>query len=325
MGGHGKSAIAFDSEQSGVIKNAPQERRRETMRDVRNRQQPLLLAAVFCAATAAFSAPSKEVDAAAKELQKLKMEGVALTARNAGLEDWKKLGTNYATLTAQFPKNAAIRDAHGDFLWGMNDHEGALREWVAGERIEPKNAEILNHLAGAYMAQDDPRAALGFHLRAAKAEPENARTHFAAANIACLFRHNLGKTEDECYALALKHFAEAHRLAPQNPEFARAYAETFYLLPRPDWPTALKVWQSYLNLSPEKNFALLNLTRVHMKLGDAESARACLAQVTGIENERQKNRLSARINAELSPEKAPTAAGHEKTSKPVIDEDAPRP
>ena len=295
------------------------------MRDVRNRQQPLLLAAVFCAATGAFSAPRKGDDATAKELQKLKIEGTALMAKNAPLEDWKKLGANYAMLTARFPKNAAIRDAHGDFLWGMNDHEGSLREWLAGERIEPENPEILNHLASAYMAQGDPKAALGFHLRAAKAEPENARTHFAAANIACLFRHDLGKTEDECYALAIKHFAEAHRLAPQNPEFARAYAETFYLLPRPDWPTALKVWQSYLNLSPEKNFALLNLTRVHMKLGDAESARACLAQVTGIENERQKNRLSARINAELSPEKEPPAARREKTSKPVIDEGGPRP
>ena len=119
------------------------------MRDVRNRQQPLLLAAVFCTATAAFSAPRNEDDTPAKELQKLKIEGTALTVRNAPWEDWKKLQANYATLTARFPENAAIRDAHGDFLWGMNDHEGALREWVAGERIEPKNAEILNHLAGA--------------------------------------------------------------------------------------------------------------------------------------------------------------------------------
>ena len=295
------------------------------MRDVRNRQQPLLLAALFGAAWTAFSAPPKKDSVAVGELQKLKMEGIALTARNAGTEDWKKLRAEYAALTARYPKNAAIREARGDFLWGMNDHDGALREWLAGERIEPENAEILNHLAGAYMAQGDPKAALGFHLRAAKAEPENARTHFTAANIACLFRHDLGKTEDECYALALQHFAEAHRLAPQNPEFARGYAETFYLVPRPDWQTALKVWKNYLNLIPEKDFALLNLTRVHMKLGDAENARACLAQVTGLENERQKKRLSARIDAELSLEKAPTAAGHEKTSKPVIDEGGPRP
>ena len=324
-GGHGKSAVAFDSEQSGVIKNAPQERRRKTMRDVRNRQQALLAAAVFCVVAAAFSAPRKEDDAAAKELQKLEMEGIALTARNAGGEDWQKLGENFAALTVRHPKNAAIRDAHGDFLWRMNDREGALREWLAGERIEPKNADILNHLGGAYMTQHDPKTALGFYLRATESEPGDAHAHFSAATIAGLFRHDLGRTEDESFALALKHFAEAHRLAPENPEFARAYAETFYLLPRPDWQTALKVWKDYLKLSPEKNFALLNLTRVHMKLGDAESARACLAQVTGLANERQKNRLAARINAELSPEGAPSADETEKTSKPFIDEGEPRP
>lgn len=325
MGGHGKSAIAFDSEQSGVIKECPSGEASKTMRDVRNRQQPLLVVALFCATAAAFSASPKEDDAMGKRLLKLKMDGVALTARNAGLEDWKKLEAEYAGLTSRNPKNAAIRDAYGDFLWGMNDHDAALREWLAGERIEPKNAEILNHLGGAYMTRGEPKAALEFYLRATDAEPENALTHFAAANIFYLFRRDVGKTEDECYKLALKHFAEAHRLAPQSSEFARAYAETFYLVPCPDWQTALKVWQHYLKLIPEKDFALLNLARVHMKLGDAENARACLAQVIDPKNERLKNRLAVRIDEEFSSVKGADSAESEKTSKPVIDEVPPLP
>jgi FimV-like protein len=183
----------------------------------------------------------------------------------------------------------------------------------------------LNHLAGASVALGDPRAALGYYIRATDAEPENALTHFSAANVACLFRHDLGRTEEECFRLALKHFAEAHRLSPKNPEFARGYAETFYMLPRPDWETALNVWKNYLNIVSEKNFALLNLARVHMKLGDAENARACLSQVTGKGNEALKKRLADRIEAELSPAKMPVSPEIEKTSKPVIDGDPVRP
>ncbi len=295
------------------------------MRDVRNRQLPLLVVALFCAAAAALSAPPKVEDTSGKRLLKLKMDGVALTARNAGLEDWRKLGAEYSALAERHPKNAAIRDAYGNFLWGTNDHDGALREWLDGVHIEPKNAEILNHLGGAYMTQGEPKVALGFYLRAADAAPENARTHFAVANIACLFRRDVGRTEDECYSLALRHFAEAHRLAPQSSEFARAYAETFYLIPHPDWQTALKVWQHYLKLSQEKDFALLNLARVHMKLGDAENARACLAQVIDPKNDRLKTRLAARIDAELSSEKGADSPKTEKTSKPVIDEAPPVP
>ena len=295
------------------------------MRDVRNRQQPLLAAMLFCAAAGAFAAAPERDDEVRKELLKLKMDGVKLTARNADAKEWKEFGLRYSGLVGHYPKNAEVRDAYGDFLWGMNDHDGALREWLAGERIEPKNAEILNHLGGAYMTRGEPKTALGFYLRAIEAEPENAHTHFSAANIAGLFRHDLGRTEDECYTLALKHFAEAHRLAPQNTGFARAYAETFYLVPRPDWPTALKVWQDYLKLIPEKDFALLNLTRVHMKLGDAENARACLAQVVDPKNERLKSRLAARIDEELSPEKPIVPPETEKTSKPVIDEGGLRP
>ena len=300
-------------------------RRRETMRDVQTRQQALLAAALFCASAMAFAAAPVEVGPAVRDLRKLEADAAALTARKAGPEEWKKLGGTYAALAARHPQNAAIRDAHGSFLWKQGEHEHALREWQAAERIEPENSDVLTHLAGAHMAQGEPKTALGFYLRAAEAEPGNAHTHFSTANIACLFRHDVGKTEDECFALALKHFAEAHRLMPQSAEYARAYAETFYLVPRPDWQTALKVWKDYLNLMPEKNFALLNLTRVHLKLGDAGNARACLAQVTGPKNERLKNRLAARIEAELTSEKRPALPETEKTSKPVIDEGGLRP
>ncbi len=290
------------------------------MHDVRNRQQALLAAALFWAVAAGFAEPSKDRDAALQDLQVLKAKEAGLIARDAGAEDWKKLGREYAALVKKHARDATIRDAHADYLWGMNDRQGALQEWLAAEKIDPKNAIVLNHLGGTYLAMGEPRESLAFFLRASEADPANAATHFSVANVAAVFRHDVGRTEEECFTLALKHFAEAHRLAPKNPEFARGYAETFYMVGNPDWRTAVQVWTDYLNLMPEKNFALLNLARVHINLGEAENARACLAQVTGAEYDRLKNRLALRIDAGLSPAKPPEPAKTENSPKPGIDD-----
>jgi hypothetical protein len=51
------------------------------------------------------------------------------------------------------------------------------------------------------------------------------------------------------------------------------YAETFYLLPKPDWRVALAAWEKYHVITPQKEFALVNLARVHMKLGEKAAAR----------------------------------------------------
>ena len=290
------------------------------MRDVRNRQQPLLAAALFCVCAVTFAAAAENGDPVARELQALQLQGAALASRDATEDNWKNLEAGYASLVRRHPKNAALRDARGNFLWERNDREGAVREWNVAVRLEPKNTTVLNHLAGAHLAKGDPKEALGYYIRSVEAEPRDAHTHFSTANVAWMFRHEVGRTESECVDLALRHFAEAHRLAPTNPEFARGYAETFYLIPHPDWTTALKVWTAYLNLMPEKDFALLNLARVHLNLGDAGNARACLAQVTNPANERLKKRLEARIQAELSSEKPPSAPEVEKSLKPSIDE-----
>lgn len=290
------------------------------MHDVRNRQQPLLAAALFWAVSTGCAEPAGPV----QDLAAVKAREAALLAREAGPDEWKKLGDDYAALVKKHPNDAAIRNARADWLWGMNDHDGALREWLAAEKIDPKNAAVLNHLAGTYLAMGEPRESLAFFLRASEAEPGNASTHFSAANVACVFRHDVGRTEDEAFTLALKHYAEAHRLAPLNAEYARGYAETFYMVGNPDWQTAVQVWRDYLNLMPEKNFALLNLARVHINLGETEKARACLAQVTGTEYDRLKNRLTARIDAGLSPVKPPESPKTENSPKPGIDE-APLP
>lgn len=239
----------------------------------------------------------------------------ALGAREAGADDWKKLGSTYAGLAKKHPKDVAIRTAFGDYLWGTNDRKGAFREWLAAEKLDPQNFEVLNDLAGASLAMGNSRDSLNFYLRASKVRPENAHAHFNVGNVAFLFRHAIGRSESEAFTLALSHFAEAHRLAPQNPEFARGYAETFYLIPERDWAAALRVWQEYLAIAPDRNFALLHLARVYVKLGRGAEARDCLAQVQGPDYERLKARLGAQIEAKWPMENHPL-----NSQKPEIDD-----
>ena len=81
-------------------------------------------------------------------------------------------------------------------------------------------------------------------------------------------------------------------------EYARAYAETFYTIPDPDWRVALQAWQHFYEITPGKDFALLNLARVHMKLGNKPEALATLSKVQAPELEKLKTRLRERIETE---------------------------
>ena len=93
-------------------------------------------------------------------------------------------------------------------------------------------------------------------------------------------------------------FSEAARLEPLSIEYARAYAETFYILGKPDWQAALRAWQHVHDISPKKDFALFNLARVQMKLGNKVEARACLAQIQDPEFSHSKARLLQRMESE---------------------------
>jgi tetratricopeptide (TPR) repeat protein len=204
----------------------------------------------------------------------------------------------FAALEAEHPQSVPVKNAFAEFLWSSGEHDAALRRWRESAGLEPRNAVVLNHLGGAQLDTGNPRAALRCFGDAVAIEPTNAAYHFNLANVAFMFRHDLALPEEKAFALAMEHFADAARCAPAEPEYARAYAEAFYTLPKADWCSALAAWQHYYELTPKKDFALLNIARVHMKLGQKAEARACLARVTAQEFARIKTRLAERIDRE---------------------------
>ncbi|MGV3531791.1 MAG: hypothetical protein ACO1QR_05425, partial [Chthoniobacteraceae bacterium] len=87
-------------------------------------------------------------------------------------------------------------------------------------------------------------------------------------------------------------------LEPQNPEYAKSYAETFFGLAKPDWDTAAKAWESYIAVSANKDFGYANLSRVYMKAGKKAEARDALAKMSTAEFAPLKKRLGERIERE---------------------------
>jgi tetratricopeptide (TPR) repeat protein len=236
------------------------------------------------------------------ELHAAQLMAAGLFARQAGPEELQKLERTFADLDAKYPGDAAVRNGHAEFLWGMGERNRAVKTWQEAEKLDPKNGAVLDHLAGNAVALGDVKKAAGYYARAVSSAPENAGYHFSYANVMFLFRHELHDTahpeSDGLIDEALKHFAEAARLEPLNAEYARGFAETFYSVTEPDWREALKAWQHVYEISPQKDFALVNLARVQMKLGNKPEARAALTQVQDPKFSRLKGRLSERIEAE---------------------------
>ena len=216
-------------------------------------------------------APPPPVPTAQEELRAAKLMEAALFARAAGKEDWDKMDGTFTVLEAKYPQDAAIKNGHAEFLWSIDERQRAVDAWLAAEKIDPGNATVLDHLAGCFFDAGNVKKAADYYRRATVSAPDDAAGHFSYANVLFLFRHELQDAAhpdgNAVLDEALRQFAEACRLQPLDANYARAFAETYYTMPAPDWHAALAAWQHFYDVSPQKDFALLNLARVHMKLG----------------------------------------------------------
>lgn len=248
------------------------------------------------------AAPANTAEQAVRELQAAKLMEATLRTHPLGADERQKLEQIYADLSAKFPSDTNIRNAHAEILWEGGKHERAETIWKEAEKQEPGNAAILHNLGNAALAGGETRQAAEYLAKACTAQPANAGYHFELANLLFLFRKELiappHASIEAVVDQALKHYAEACRLAPRDIDFARGYAETFYGVPKPDWNAALAAWQHLFEISPQKEFALANLATVHLKLGKKDEARACVAKMQDPAFAARKARLLERIEKE---------------------------
>ncbi len=276
------------------------EKRPESMHTSRLRQLLLAVLSVVLTSGTAEAAPAKEN--ARQELQAAELLEAAILARQPTDEDLRKMEKLFDGLVAKYPDDAGILNSRGEFLWIVEEPAKAERDWKAAERLDPRNAAVLNHLGGCALEHGEVKHSADYFQRAVDAAPAVAVYHFNLANLLYMFRRDLPTTDapqpEEISRRAMHHYAEASRLEPLNEQYLRGYAETFFLLPAPDWHAALQTWERLAQMTANKDIALSNLARIHLKLGEKEKALDCLSKITNPDFNHLKAKLKTEIERE---------------------------
>ncbi len=208
----------------------------------------------------------------------------ALANPNVTAKERLRVEQIYYQLVRDNPQSVPAQNALAAFLWENGNAASAIEHWRTAQRLEPENGEAANSLGGAYLRMGRvPEAAEQF-LLAVHSESDNPGYHFDLGNVEFVLRHDLTAAwkidSAELLQRALFQFREASRLAPMDLEYARAYAETFYGMPNPDWKEAQVAWQHYLELSTNRNFAYLQLARVSLKQHKKAEALSFLDKIS---------------------------------------------
>ena len=203
-------------------------------------------------------------------------------------------------LLKEHPDSAAAHLAYAEFLSDNGKLRAAIVHWQTAQAIEPANAATANSLGGAYLRMGRAAESADQFVRAVGIERTNAAYHFNLANVEFMLRRDLTaawhlETAD-LLRRALAEFRAASRLSPNDLEYARAYAETFYGVLDPDWSEAEAAWKHVLELSPDRDFAYLQLARVSLKRGDKVQARLFLAQINDARHDGLKRKLRAQAD-----------------------------
>jgi len=193
----------------------------------------------------------------------------ALANPNVPAKEHLRVEQIYYQLVRDNPRSVPAQNALAAFLWKNGKAEAAVLHWRTAQLLEPENGEAASSLGGAYLRMGRVRQAAEQFLLAVRFESDNPDYHFDLGNIEFVLRDDLTAAwkidSAELLQRALFQFREASRLAPTDLEYARAYAETFYGMPNPDWEEAQIAWQHYLELSTNRNFGYLQLARVSLK------------------------------------------------------------
>ena len=156
--------------------------------------------------------------------------------------------------------SAAAHLAYAEFLSENGNLPAAIAHWRQAQRLGPENAAIANSLGGAYLHTGHAAESAEQFARAVELASDNAAYHFNLANVEFMLRHDLAAAWNvelsELLRHALAEFRTASRLSPNDVEYARAYAETFYAMPDPDWAEAGAAWKHVLALSISARFCL---------------------------------------------------------------------
>jgi thioredoxin-like negative regulator of GroEL len=124
-----------------------------------------------------------------------------------------------------------------------------------------------------------------------------------------------GWSKEEIFQHSLEQFRQARDLVPQDFDMASTYAETFYMMPKPDWQGAYDGWQFCLKQpldDQQRQQVYANLARTCIRLGRIDEARQWLAKLTDNGQTSMRHLLERKIDQQSK------TTGSSQTNSPAI-------
>ena len=216
----------------------------------------------------------------------------------AELTHLRKLHTD---LIARHPTEAEPLVVYAEFLQQIESGGEAFATWQKALALEPSRHDVLAAQADLLLGSGQIVAAADTFEKAIQLAPKNAAYPYGLAHIYTLFRRDLiasrKLTEDEIFARGVEYFRQAAELEPNNLAYARAYAESFYTQPTPDWTLARTAWEALLAREPGSSNIRSHLIRVNIRLRDKTAALTHLEALTDPAFEALRGKLKKQIDA----------------------------
>jgi tetratricopeptide (TPR) repeat protein len=199
----------------------------------------------------------------------------------------KRLERDYRHFLHDHPRHARAMVAYGGLLYDEEDQDQGARWWERAIEIDPREPYAYNNLANVYGHDGRAAKALGYYQTAIELAPTEPIFRFNWATTCQLFRNEsravYGWSVDEIFQHCMEQFRAARDLDPQNFDLSSTYAETFYQLPKPDWPGAYEAWQFCLRQpldDQQRAFVCGHLARVCLRLGRIDEAKQWMSKLS---------------------------------------------
>ncbi len=211
----------------------------------------------------------------------------------------------YESLLHDNPEFAAGYASYGYMLWKVGVRKKAVEILLKANQLDPNIPLVKNEL-GNYLAEEGkPVEALNYFLSAIDLEPGEPLYHYQLGTLLYEARDTFLRTGEWSRA-ALDHsmheaFRKASELAPDRFEFTYRYGESFYDMEEPDWPAALRVWESLeakAQSEVERETMRLHQANVLLSMGKRDRALKVLDTVKDPACAVQKQKLIAKLGPE---------------------------
>jgi tetratricopeptide (TPR) repeat protein len=247
----------------------------------------------------------------------------AQTDTAADLERWKvqihRLEGDYKHFLNDHPRHTRAMVAYGSLLYDQHHEEEGIHWWEKAIAIDPQEAYAYNALANDYGHNGHADKALLYYQKAIDLVPTEPIFRFNWATTCQMFRNESAKVygwnKEQIFQHSLEQFRQARDLVPQDFDMASTYAETFYMMPKPDWQGAYDGWQFCLKQPLEddqRQIVYSNLARTCIRMGRNDEARQWLAKIT------TGGQLSIRRLLERKMDEQSHAAGSVSTNSTAI-------